>query len=113
GMVSSTDPGAGAPAGRGSTVTLRISQGPKPVTIPALAGQSVDAAKSAITGVGAKVGDIAQQFDAKVPANTVISATRADNGADIINVSISQTADSADLRAAVEHASAVGALVVA
>ncbi|MFP3465701.1 Stk1 family PASTA domain-containing Ser/Thr kinase [Leifsonia sp. SIMBA_070] len=83
GMVSSTDPGAGAPAGRGSTVTLRISQGPKPVTIPALAGQSVDAAKSAITGVGAKVGDIAQQFDAKVPANTVISATRADNGADI------------------------------
>ena len=37
----------------------------------------------------------------------------ADNGADIINVSISQTADSPDLRAAVEHASAVGALVVA
>lgn len=37
----------------------------------------------------------------------------ADNGADIINVSMSQTADSPDLRAAVEHASAVGALVVA
>ncbi|QDE33731.1 peptidase S8 [Microbacterium foliorum] len=37
----------------------------------------------------------------------------ADNGADIINVSMSQTTDSPDLRAAVEHASAVGALVVA
>lgn len=37
----------------------------------------------------------------------------ADNGADIINVSISQTTDSPDLRAAVEHAAAVGALVVA
>ncbi|MFJ4998270.1 S8 family serine peptidase [Microbacterium sp. NPDC088619] len=37
----------------------------------------------------------------------------ADNGADIINVSISQSTDSPDLRAAVEHASAVGALVVA
>lgn len=37
----------------------------------------------------------------------------ADNGADIINVSISQETDSPDLRAAVEHASAVGALVVA
>ncbi|MFJ2543427.1 S8 family serine peptidase [Microbacterium sp. NPDC087589] len=37
----------------------------------------------------------------------------ADNGADIINVSISQTNDSPDLRAAVEHAAAVGALVVA
>src|SRR3954470_13340611 len=57
GKVSSTDPGAGVPAGRGSTVTLRVSQGPKPVTIPALAGQNVDDAKKAITGVGAKVGD--------------------------------------------------------
>jgi serine/threonine-protein kinase len=83
GMVSSTDPGAGVPAGRGSTVTLRVSQGPKPVNIPALAGTSIDTAKSAITGVKAKVGDVVEQFDAKVPANTVISATRADTGADI------------------------------
>lgn len=37
----------------------------------------------------------------------------ADNGADIINVSMSQDTDSAELRAAVEHAAAVGALVVA
>ncbi|MGH1551083.1 Stk1 family PASTA domain-containing Ser/Thr kinase [Leifsonia poae] len=83
GLVSSTDPEAGVPAGRGSTVTLRISQGPKPVDIPALAGLTTDAAKSAITAVGAKVGDVTPQFDAKVPADTVISATRADNGADI------------------------------
>jgi serine/threonine-protein kinase len=53
------------------------------VTIPALAGQTLDAAKSGITGVGAKVGDIVQQFDGKVPANTVISATRASDGSDI------------------------------
>jgi serine/threonine-protein kinase len=64
-------------------VTLRVSQGPKPVTIPPLAGTTLDTAKSAITGVGAKVGTVAEQFDAKVPANTVISATRADTGADI------------------------------
>lgn len=83
GKVSSTDPHAGVPAGRGSTVTLRVSQGPKPVTIPPLAGTTLDTAKSAITGVGAKVGTVAEQFDAKVPANTVISATRADTGADI------------------------------
>ncbi|WP_341956392.1 S8 family serine peptidase [Microbacterium sp. LWH13-1.2] len=37
----------------------------------------------------------------------------ADNGADIINVSMSQDSDTAELRAAVEHAAAVGALVVA
>lgn len=83
GLVSSTDPAAGVHAAHGSTVTLRVSQGPKPVDIPALAGKSVDEAKSLITGVGAKVGDTAQQFDAKVPANTVLSATRADTGADI------------------------------
>lgn len=83
GMVSSTDPAAGVHAANGSTVTLRVSQGPKPVDIPALAGKSLDEAKSLITGVGAKVGETAQQFDAKVPANTVISATRADTGADL------------------------------
>ncbi|MFT4258271.1 S8 family serine peptidase [Microbacterium sp.] len=37
----------------------------------------------------------------------------ADNGADIINVSMSQASDAPVLRAAVEHAAAVGALVVA
>lgn len=37
----------------------------------------------------------------------------ADNGADIINVSLSQTTNSPELRKAVDHAAAVGALVVA
>ncbi|MFJ4045616.1 S8 family serine peptidase [Microbacterium sp. NPDC089987] len=37
----------------------------------------------------------------------------ADNGADIISVSMSQVSDSVELRSAVEHAAAVGALVVA
>src|SRR4029079_17266338 len=83
GQVSSTDPKGGASANRGSTVTIRVSQGPKPVKIPPLAGQNVYAAKSAITATGAKVGDVAQQFDAKVPANTVISASRASDGSDI------------------------------
>ncbi|MBO1738675.1 Stk1 family PASTA domain-containing Ser/Thr kinase [Leifsonia sp. TF02-11] len=83
GQVSSTDPKAGASAGRGSTVTLRISQGPKPVTILPLAGKTLDVATSEITGVGAKVGDAVKQFDPKVPANTVISATRASDGSDI------------------------------
>lgn len=37
----------------------------------------------------------------------------ADHGADVINVSLSQESDSSELRAAVEHAAAAGALVVA
>jgi serine/threonine-protein kinase len=83
GMVSSTDPGAGTPVNRGGQVTLRVSQGPKPVELPALAGQTLDAATAAITGVGAKVGETAEQFDGKVPAGTVLSATRATDGSDI------------------------------
>ncbi|WP_158864699.1 Stk1 family PASTA domain-containing Ser/Thr kinase [Leifsonia sp. AG29] len=82
GLVSSTDPGAGVPAARGSVITLRVSQGPKPVQIPPLAGTPLDTAKSAITGVNAKVGDVVQQFDAKVPKDTVISATKASDGSD-------------------------------
>lgn len=83
GQVSSTDPAAGTPAGRGSTVTLRVSQGPKPITLPALAGQPLDAAKSTITGAGAKVGEVGEQFDSKVASGTVIAASKASDGGDL------------------------------
>jgi beta-lactam-binding protein with PASTA domain/tRNA A-37 threonylcarbamoyl transferase component Bud32 len=78
GLVSSTDPKAGDSANRGSTVTIKVSQGPKPITIPSLAGTTVDQATAAIKNVGAVVGTIGKQFDAKVPANTVISASTPD-----------------------------------
>ncbi|AGW41692.1 serine/threonine kinase [Leifsonia xyli subsp. cynodontis DSM 46306] len=83
GQVSSTVPVAETSAGRGSTVTLRVSQGPKPVTIPPLAGHPLDTAKAAIAGVGAKVGAVAEQFDGKVHSGTVISATKTSDGGDI------------------------------
>lgn len=83
GQVSSTDPKAGTAAGKGSTVTLRVSQGPKPITIGALAGASLDAAQNTITTAGAKVGTLDKQFNSDVPANTVMSATRASDGSDI------------------------------
>ncbi|WP_223690843.1 Stk1 family PASTA domain-containing Ser/Thr kinase [Leifsonia poae] len=82
GLVSSTDPASGASANRGSIVTIRVSQGPKPITLPVLAGMSLADAKAAIVKAGAKVGDVAQQFDAKIPANTVISAATSD-GTDV------------------------------
>ncbi|MFF1634869.1 Stk1 family PASTA domain-containing Ser/Thr kinase [Leifsonia sp. NPDC058248] len=78
GLVSSTDPKAGDSANRGSTVTIRVSQGPKPIKLPPLAGTTVDQATSAIKSAGAVVGTIGKQFDAKIPANTVISASTAD-----------------------------------
>ncbi|MFF1573038.1 Stk1 family PASTA domain-containing Ser/Thr kinase [Leifsonia sp. NPDC058292] len=82
GLVSSTDPASGGSAHRGSTVTIRVSQGPKPITLPALAGTSVDDAKAAITKAGGTVGAVDQQFDAKVPADVVLSAADP-NGKDL------------------------------
>ncbi len=83
GLVSSTDPGEGSSAARGSLVTVRISQGPAPITLGALAGTTLDQAKAEITGKKATVGDVAQQFDAKVPSGTVISASGALDGRDL------------------------------
>ncbi len=80
GLVSSTDPGAGAAAGRGSTVTLRVSQGPRPITIPALAGLPLDQAEAKIRGVKAEVGTVTKQFDSDVDTGSVISAAKADGG---------------------------------
>ncbi|WP_085367994.1 Stk1 family PASTA domain-containing Ser/Thr kinase [Leifsonia sp. NCR5] len=82
GLVSNTDPEPGASANRGSTVTIKVSQGPKPIDIPALAGQPIDKAKTLITSAGAQVGPIAEQFDAKVPKDTVLAASTAE-GADL------------------------------
>lgn len=77
GKVSSTDPRSGVSARRGSTVTVNVSQGPKPITIPALAGKQIADAKAALTTAGAKIGDIAKQFNNTIPSGTVISAASA------------------------------------
>jgi beta-lactam-binding protein with PASTA domain/tRNA A-37 threonylcarbamoyl transferase component Bud32 len=75
GLVSATDPAFGSAANRGSIVTVKVSQGPKPIDLPALAGKPLDVVKKAITDAGAVVGPVNQQFDAKIPAGTVISAS--------------------------------------
>jgi serine/threonine protein kinase/beta-lactam-binding protein with PASTA domain len=82
GLVSSTDPKTGALVTRGSTITIKVSQGPKPITLPALAGASIDDAKNAIVKAGGAVGTVSEQFDAKVANNIVLSASDA-NGKDL------------------------------
>ncbi len=80
GLVVGTDPAAGVRAHKGSTVTLHVSQGRKPITLPALAGLSQAAAEKAITDAGALVGKaIDKQFNADVPKGTVISAAKAED----------------------------------
>ena len=78
GTVVSSTPGQGATVTKGSTVTLHVSQGPQPITIPTLAGLSQAQAQKAITGAGAVVGTVDKQFNADVAKDVVISAAEAE-----------------------------------
>jgi len=60
---------------RDAPVTLLISEGPKPVTIPALAGMSLDEAQATLGELGVEVAEpVDRQFHAEVAADHVISA---------------------------------------
>lgn len=83
GLVASTSPGKGIRVDKGSAITLNVSQGPQPITIPVLAGLTEDAAKKAITDLKALVGSIDRQFSATVPAGTVLAAGSEGDGADL------------------------------
>jgi eukaryotic-like serine/threonine-protein kinase len=77
GLVSSTTPAVGTSAHNGSTVTVRVSEGPMPISLPALAGLPQQQAEDTIKAKTAVVGTIAQQFSSDVQAGTVISAAGA------------------------------------
>ncbi|WEO79028.1 Stk1 family PASTA domain-containing Ser/Thr kinase [Cryobacterium sp. SO2] len=83
GLIVSTDPGDGARVAKGSTVTLNVSQGPQPITIPALTGLTPDAASDEITKALAVPGSIDEVFDNNVKAGLVISASRESDGGDL------------------------------
>jgi serine/threonine-protein kinase len=52
GQAIGTNPPAGTLAPHGSQVAVQISQGPQPVAVPNVVGQSVEAASQALTAVG-------------------------------------------------------------
>nr|WP_026939795.1 Stk1 family PASTA domain-containing Ser/Thr kinase [Humibacter albus] len=79
GKVVSSTPRQGNVITKGSTVTLHVSKGRQPITVPALAGLSSAQAKKDITGVGAVVGTVDEQFSSSVAQDTVISAAKADD----------------------------------
>ncbi|TFC96652.1 MULTISPECIES: Stk1 family PASTA domain-containing Ser/Thr kinase [Cryobacterium] len=83
GLVSSTDPESGTRVAKDSTVTLLVSQGPQPITLPVLAGLSSDAAAAAVTDLNAGIGATDSIFDDTVESGLVISATRELDGTDV------------------------------
>lgn len=72
-MVISSSPAAGQNAAKGSTVTVTVSKGKKPVTIPAsIVGKSVADASAILTGLGLTVSGVTGN-----PTRTVTGSTPA------------------------------------
>jgi beta-lactam-binding protein with PASTA domain/tRNA A-37 threonylcarbamoyl transferase component Bud32 len=75
GQVIGTDPGSSSRLQKGSTVTLIVSQGPQPLDLPTVVGQSEDAARTSLSSFA--VQDSVTQFDA-ADAGTVLGVSGLD-----------------------------------
>jgi eukaryotic-like serine/threonine-protein kinase len=76
-QVTRTDPVAGEEVKAGTPVTLYISDGYPPLTVPDVVGQDEDAAATAIEAEGLTVGQVTRSYSDTIDAGLVISQTPA------------------------------------
>jgi serine/threonine-protein kinase len=72
GVVVSATPAAGAQVRRDTVVTLVVSKGPPPVTLPDVTGKSIGEVRATLRRLGLKV-SVDEQFDKQTPEGTVMS----------------------------------------
>lgn len=75
-VVTAQSPSAKNQAAKGSTVTVTLSPGQKPITVPNVVGASQSHAESALAGAGLKYTYADSQYSDTVPAGSVISQTK-------------------------------------
>ena len=75
-VVTAQSPSAKKQAAKGSTVTVTLSPGQKPITVPNVVGASQSQAESALAGAGLKDTYADSQYSDTVPAGSVISQTK-------------------------------------
>lgn len=75
-VVTAQSPSAKKKAAKGSTVTVTLSPGQKPITVPNVVGASQSHAESALAGAGLKYTYADSQYSDTVPAGNVISQTK-------------------------------------
>lgn len=75
-VVTAQSPSAKNKAAKGSTVTVTLSPGQKPITVPKVVGASQSHAESALAGAGLKYTYADSQYSDTVPAGNVISQTK-------------------------------------
>lgn len=75
-VVTAQSPSAKKQAAKGSTVTVTLSPGQKPITVPNVVGASQSQAESALAGAGLKYTYAESQYSDTVPAGSVIRQTK-------------------------------------
>lgn len=75
-VVTAQSPSAKKQAAKGSTVTVTLSPGQKPITVPNVVGASQSQAESALAGAGLKYTYADSQYSDSVAAGNVISQTK-------------------------------------
>lgn len=75
-VVTAQSPSAKKQAAKGSTVTVTLSPGQKPITVPNVVGASQSQAESALAGAGLKYTYADSQYSDTVPAGNVINQTK-------------------------------------
>lgn len=75
-VVTAQSPSAKNKAAKGSTVTVTLSPGQKPITVPNVVGASQSHAESALAGAGLKYTYADSQYSDTVPAGNVINQTK-------------------------------------
>lgn len=75
-VVTAQSPSAKNKAAKGSTVTVTLSPGQKPIAVPNVVGASQSHAESALAGAGLKYTYADSQYSDTVPAGNVISQTK-------------------------------------
>lgn len=83
GEVAGTSPGAGASVARGATVNVVVSKGPDLVTVPSVAGQSLNGANTAITNAGLTA-EVYGPAGGSVVATKPAAGTRAKKGSAVL-----------------------------
>lgn len=75
-VVTAQSPSAKNQAAKGSTVTVTLSPGQKPITVPNVVGASQSQAESALAGAGLKYTYADSQYSDTVAAGNVINQTK-------------------------------------
>ena len=73
GRIAAQSPAAGTEVSPGSLVYLGVSKGPGPLLVPDCVGHTRAAAEAILAVVGLQMGDVTEEYNASVPADTVMA----------------------------------------